>query len=344
MNRNFRSFAASAVLAILFALPWLAARSAAETKFDEAGALALGHELAGNVVNNQPAPVWARMSQRMREAMGDSAKFSGLMSSICTMTGKLDSLLDESTSENNGAFGYRAQCKFEKQPQPWTLTISFDGEAHVVGLSVRPASANKAYASPHMDYVPKTRLRLPFKGEWTVAWGGRDIAQNYHAFTRDQRFALDLLMMRDGKTHTGDGKDLKEYFCYGQPILAPAAGTVVWVQDSLPDNHPGEMDKVHPTGNCVILDHGNSEYSLFAHMQPGSLRFKAGDRVREGEVIGLCGNSGNTSEPHLHYHLQDGPRFHDADGLPPRFFDLYVNGVHVDTAEVVQKQRISRDQ
>jgi murein DD-endopeptidase MepM/ murein hydrolase activator NlpD len=148
--------------------------------------------------------------------------------------------------------------------------------------------------------------------------------------------------MRDGRTHSGDGKNLADYYCYGQPVLAPAAGTVVWVQDGLPDNPPGQMDPAHATGNSLILDHGDGEYSLIAHLQPGSLRFKTGDHVEADAEIGRCGNSGNTSEPHVHYHLQDGPKPFDADGLPVTFVDLVVDGKPVARAELEQGQKVRR--
>lgn len=343
MTIRLRPVLAVALLAIL-AAPLALPRTSAAGKFDAAAALAQGHELASHVVNNQPGPVWARMAPRMREAMGDSAKFAATTAMICNLTGKVDSVLDESATEENGAFVYRAQCAFAKQADPWTVSVTFDGDARVIGLFVRPAGAGaaKAYDSPRLAYVPRTPLRLPFRGEWTVIWGGRELAQNYHARTRDQRFALDLVMLKDGKSHAGEGAELKDYWCYGQPILAPATGRVVWLQDSLADNRPGKTDPAHPAGNAVILDHGNGEYSLLAHLQPRTLKVKLGERVSEGAVIGLCGNSGNTSEPHLHYHLQDGPKFGDADGLPPRFFDLFVDGVHRDTAEVVKNQKIRR--
>jgi hypothetical protein len=345
MNRFLRSLAVSGALALL-ALPVLPPALSAAGKFDQRAAFALGHDLAAHVVHDEPAPLWARMSPRMREAMGDSARFADVLNSICGMTGKVDSMLEESVAEANGAYAYKAECRFARQKDPWTVSISMDDEARVIGLFVRPSATNapKAYDSPHLDYVTRTPLHLPFRGEWTVVWGGREIAQNYHARTRDQRFALDLLVTRDGRSHAGEGAKLEDYYCYGEPVLAPATGTVVWLQDSLADNRPGRSDAAHPAGNAVILDHGHGEYSLLAHMQPRTLRFRLGARVREGEVLGLCGNSGNTSEPHIHYHLQDGPKFGDADGLPPRFLDLVVDGVHRDTAEVVQKQKIRRAQ
>jgi murein DD-endopeptidase MepM/ murein hydrolase activator NlpD len=81
---------------------------------------------------------------------------------------------------------------------------------------------------------------------------------------------------------------------------------------------------------------------LIAHLQPGSQRFKHGDHVQADAEIGRCGNSGNTSEPHVHYHLQDSPRPFDADGLPVTFVDLVVDGKPVETAEIVQGQQVRR--
>jgi murein DD-endopeptidase MepM/ murein hydrolase activator NlpD len=239
---------------------------------------------------------------------------------------------------------YRALCRFARFPQPLEVIFAFDNEGRVTGLLARPPAAGPRteYPSAHLDYHAKTRLSLPVRGEWTVVWGGRTVKQNYHAFTRDQRFAMDILMVRDGRTHSGDGKLLAQYYCYGQPVLAPAAGTIAWEQDSLPDNPPGQMDPAHATGNSVILDHGNGEFSLLAHLQPGSLRYRVGDRVKAGAEVGRCGNSGNTSEPHVHYHLQNGPKPFDADGLPVEFVDLIVDGRRTDRAEIVQGQRVQR--
>ena len=340
MNRILRTLAPLAALAIALAL--VTARLDAAEKFDTAAALARGHELAGYIVNNQPGPLWPHVGTRMREALRDSANMASVLAGIRAQTGAVDSVLDETVTEESGAFVYRAQCRFAKVPEPLTVSVAFDDRGKVIGMFVKPADAGppKAYDSPYLGYEPKTPLRLPFRGEWTVFWGGRDIARNYHARTRDQRFALDLVITRDGRTHAGEGAELGDYYCYGEPILAPAAGTVVWLRDSLPDNRPGRMDPKNPAGNAVILDHGHREYSLLAHLQPRTLRVRLGARVRAGDEIGRCGNSGNTSEPHLHYHLQDGPKFGDADGLPPRFLDLFVDGVHRDTAEVVKGQKV----
>jgi murein DD-endopeptidase MepM/ murein hydrolase activator NlpD len=116
----------------------------------------------------------------------------------------------------------------------------------------------------------------------------------------------------------------------------------VWTCDSLPDQQPGSMDPAHPVGNGVIVDHGNGEFSLLAHMQPGSLRVKVGDAVDANAVLGLVGNSGNTTEPHIHYHLMDGPDMARAEGLPVRFREILVDGERMPWAEVVKGETIQR--
>ncbi|MCI0452257.1 MAG: M23 family metallopeptidase [Candidatus Latescibacteria bacterium] len=102
------------------------------------------------------------------------------------------------------------------------------------------------------------------------------------------------------------------------------------------------MDPKNPIGNGVVIDHGNGEFSLLAHMQPKSLRVNTGDAVKAGALLGLCGNSGNTSEPHIHYHLQGGPDLKTAAGLPAPFSSLIVNGKPVAKAELLKGQTVTR--
>lgn len=89
-------------------------------------------------------------------------------------------------------------------------------------LSVRPTP--RPAATGHEDHRTRTALRLPFRGEWYVAWGGREAHQNRHVRARDQRFAYDFVVLRDGSTHEGDGSENADYHCFGRPVLAPAGG------------------------------------------------------------------------------------------------------------------------
>ncbi|MEO7251811.1 MAG: M23 family metallopeptidase, partial [Arenimonas sp.] len=210
------------------------------------------------------------------------------------------------------------------------------------GFFIRPdqSAAQMTAPSTHLDYQTRTSLRLPFEDEFHVFWGGRTIEQNYHAADGNQRFALDLLILRAGASHNGGGRRNEDYYCFGKPVLAPAAGKVLEVVDGTSDNVPGQMNPKTVTGNRVIINHGSSEYSVLAHLRNGSLRVKSGDTVQAGDRVGDCGNSGNSSEPHLHYQLQDGPAFGTSAGLPAQFSNYVADDKPVARGEPTRGQRI----
>jgi murein DD-endopeptidase MepM/ murein hydrolase activator NlpD len=175
-----------------------------------------------------------------------------------------------------------------------------------------------------------------------VAWGGRTLEQNYHAATRDQRFAYDLVAVVDSSDRSGSGRLNTDYYAFGKPIVAPAAGKVVEAVDGVADNVPGQSNPGQPAGNHVVLDLGNGEFGLLAHFKKGTLRVKTGQAIAAGDTLGLCGNSGNSSQPHLHFHLQNGPKLFGADGLPAPFTDFVANGKPVDRGEPVRGEIIER--
>jgi len=288
------------------------------------------------------ARLWADLTPEMRTAMKDSASFSAMTAGIIGQLGTLDSVWQESLATQEGSWLYRANARFRRSSTPLGLIVVLAADGRISGLSVRPGERPKEYPSPYFEYATRTPLELPFEGEWFVFWGGRTLEQNHHAGIRSQRFALDLAIRRDGSTHRGDGKALTDYHCYGAPILAPAAGVVVWTEDGHPDQPIGSTDAAHPIGNGVVLDHGNGEFSLFAHLQPGTQKFKKGQRVAADAVLGRCGNSGNTSEPHLHYQLQNGPDPVDSDGLPAAFIEFEADGTPVVRAELLRGQQVRR--
>ena len=313
---------------------------AADAPMDSAKAMSMAKTFRPYVSEGKPGPLWTAFDDKMRGAMGDSLRFTAALDGIHAQVGAIKEVLSEDVAVEGDIWVYRALCRFEKKDEPALLLIALSPAGKIAGLAVRPQP--QEYATTKLDYVTKTPLQLPFKDEWYVFWGGRTIAENYHAASRSQRFAYDLLIMKDTSSHTGDGKKLTDYHCYGLEIIAPADGQVVWSCDSLPDQEPGRMDPSNPVGNGVVIDHGNGEFSLLAHFQPKSQRFKVGTRVKTGDVIGKCGNSGNTSEPHLHYHLQNGPDITKAEGLPAMFVGSCVDEKKVEKAQPVRGQRIKR--
>jgi hypothetical protein len=229
-------------------------------------------------------------------------------------------------------------ARFEKSPQVFHVHWAFDDAGRVVAFSIRPryVEAQSAY----LEYRTKTDLRLPFDEEWTVYWGGRAVAQNYHAATVDQRFAYDILILKDGSSFAGDPRRNESYHCFGRRVLAPGAGVVVATANDVEDNVPGKMNPRQAMGNHVILDHENGEFSFLAHFKHGSVAVAKGDRVQAGGFLGLAGNSGNSSEAHLHYHLQTTPEFLKGEGLPAQFQGYLADGKAVERGEPVKGQRV----
>jgi hypothetical protein len=147
-------------------------------------------------------------------------------------------------------------------------------------------------------------IASPLADEWLVGQGGHAELVNYHHVTSTQRDALDILQARDGRTHQLGSNELTSYYIYGKPVLAPADGTVTFVQDGRPDQHIGSTDNHFQSGNNIVIDIGGGRYLMMAHLSPGSIQVKVGDHVRSGQPIAKVGNSGNTTEPHLHIQAQ----------------------------------------
>jgi murein DD-endopeptidase MepM/ murein hydrolase activator NlpD len=278
--------------------------------------------------------LWARFTPRMRQAVPTAARLAAFRAQFLGEVGAEAEVASESARREGELTVYARVSRFAAAPNPFRITVTTDGEGKVAGFLVRPEPQVPA------DYATRTPLRLPFEGEWYVFWGGRTREQNYHVAHLDQRYAYDLVVRRNGATHEGDGSRVEQYHCWGRPILAPGAGTVAVAADSLDDQAPGRMDRAHPPGNHVIIDHGNGEFSLLAHLRRGSVAVRPGARVAAGDKVGECGNSGNSSEPHLHYHLQNTAVFGRGEGLPAQFTGYTADGVPVARGEPARGQTI----
>jgi hypothetical protein len=192
----------------------------------------------------------------------------------------------------------------------WPLCWNFDL------LTVKyPVSVSRAQ--------PSVAVRLPADVPLRVAWGGDSIEVNYHVTYPDQRWAYDLMVE---PIFTGSDR-LEDYGCWGVPVLAPSSGRVVKARDGLPDEKPGHVSNNFeaPSGNHVVIELPTGTYLEIAHLQRDSVSVQEGESVAEGQAIGRCGNSGNTSEPHIHIHHQrQHPDFGEGiliEGLPLYFRD-----------------------
>ena len=125
-----------------------------------------------------------------------------------------------------------------------------------------------------------------------------------------QRYAVDWMKFgKNGKLYSGDISKNSSWYCYGEKIYAVADGIVTMGRGDLPENipmagkHAITISQENVAGNFIILNIGNGRNALYAHLKPGSLRVKVGDKVRRGQFIALLGNSGNSEAPHLHFHI-----------------------------------------
>lgn len=215
------------------------------------------------------------------------------------------------------------------------LFLSHDDDEKIAGLFMRP-----------IERAPKferntTPMILPFNEEWSVFWGGDTRAQNYHVDYPNQRGAFDIVIRNEkGSSYETDGKTNEDYFVFGKDLIAPCDAEVIQVIDGVEDNIPGILNPTDVTGNTVLLKTANDEFLLFAHFKNGSILVEEGQKVKQGDFLGQCGNSGNSSEPHLHFHIQDTEDFFTTQGAKCYFEKILVNGEVKEDYSPVQGDRI----
>jgi hypothetical protein len=218
------------------------------------------------------------------------------------------------------------------------LWIALDRGAHVPNrLRHRVLTADSA-AEGAIIGTRHTELHLlgsPVKGaDWLASDGPSNDEDNRHRrgilifegrALISRRYAIDWMQIKNGATFSGDALDKRSYHAYGKPVLAVADGRVVTVKDGLPDNVPGRNEGYHPAvpitidtvaGNTIMLDLGAGQFAHYIHLQPGSLRVKAGDHVRRGQILAQIGNSGDSREPHLHFEVATASSLLAGEGVP----------------------------
>lgn len=198
----------------------------------------------------------------------------------------------------------------------------------------------------YLNYQTKTDLELPFEEEWIVFNGGRTHTNGAHHFvTRGggERYAYDIVIAMDGRTHTGDRSKNENFYCFGKRLNAPGDGKITALVNDVEDNQPGVVNRDQGGGNYIIIDHLNGETSILAHFKKGSILVAVGDTVIKGQEVGQAGNSGASTEPHLHYQLQNSPELLNGLGLPAQFLDYYEDGVFVERGEPIRGQKVRKN-
>ena len=177
----------------------------------------------------------------------------------------------------------------------------------------------------------------PLRGAGWVAGNSCCQAGGSHRFERfvldgdryikGEAFGIDWSRIQNGRIFTGDGAQNEQHFAFGADVLAVADGTVVAIRDDMPEQTPAlRMSLEHPEdflGNHVIVQILPEVWAHYHHLQPGSIAVRVGEQVTTGQLIGRLGNSGGSFAPHLHFHLADGLRFYNSNGLP-FVFDRYT--------------------
>lgn len=212
-------------------------------------------------------------------------------------------LLDNKKEAYTQAHHYGIEVSKEK---PVVLSPPLEGKNWIAVAAPSPSSYHR-------------RTILPIEGKFYLA----------------QRYAIDWEQVcYDGKTVQGNFFENANWLAFGEPVYASADGIVSKMQDGVPLNTPPKL----PTpsvkigdiaGNYVIIkirQNDRDYYVLNAHMQPGSIKVKEGDKIKQGQIIGLLGNSGNSAAPHLHLHVADANDPLKAEGVPFIFHSVNVAG------------------
>lgn len=219
----------------------------------------------------------------------------------------------------------------------FAINIATNDQSKINGLFVKPF-IEKASTTMERNSTP---MSLPFDGEWTVVWGGDTKELNYHVESEAQKNAFDIVITDEqGKSYKTDGQTNEDYYAFGKELKAPCDGEVVLVVDGIKDNVPGVLNPVYVPGNTVVIKTANNEYLFFAHFKQHSIVVKQGQKIKKGAPLGLCGNSGNSSEAHIHFHLQSAEDMNEAIGIKCYFESLQVNGQQKKDYSPIQKDKI----
>lgn len=178
--------------------------------------------------------------------------------------------------------------------------------------------------------ITENEYMLPFSGSWFVANGGitKENSHSWELIT--QRYAYDFILQIEEKSYFNDKYRIENYYCYGAPILAAYSGIVVGINDRTKDytevgNFSIDWKTNNLAGNYIVIKHPNKEFSFYAHLKEKSIKVAKGDKVSKGQIIALCGNSGRSTEPHLHFQVMNCKKFLFGKSLKIQFKSVIEN-------------------
>ncbi|TKI66480.1 MULTISPECIES: M23 family metallopeptidase [Lysinibacillus] len=218
---------------------------------------------------------------------------------------------------NKSTIAHYHQYVWLDDRQEKAIQVTMDSSNIIHSLLIKPYVV---FPESDKKYSQNTYI-MPIKEEWFVFWGGVNEFVNYHYAYEAQRYAYDLVIMKNDSTFKDSPNVNENYYAFNKEVTAPADGKVIKVVNHLEDNIPGEMYEMEPAGNVIIIEHTNHEYSMVAHLKKNSCLVQQGDMVKQGDVIALCGNSGNSSEAHIHFQVMDAPDLLNCQSLRIRFAD-----------------------
>lgn len=225
--------------------------------------------------------------------------------------------------------------------------LAFNGKRDALRVRVQTQAGTSEATLPISTESSRTTFALPLGGTWHD--GAGPSLHAHHRWVVPQEFAHDFTRIgANGLPYSGDGTRFADYYAYAQPVLAAADGEVVVMLDEEQEDatllqKAGEPLEAYVgriverqnqqlargargiVGNHIVIRHGD-EYSLYAHLKPGSVRVKVGDSVIRGRQIASVGSSGSSTEPHLHFHVCDAQDVLLCAGIPVRFEDVEIYG------------------
>lgn len=186
--------------------------------------------------------------------------------------------------------------------------------------------------------MSKNKYSLPFKGTWYIEYGGWKREHSHSWNIIGQRYAYDFEIRKNNLPYHDDPTKNENYYSYLENVYAPLDGWVIEVIDQYENTHITKERKIindcdNPRGNHIIIKHENGEYSTICHFEKGTILVHEGDIVKEGDILGKVGNSGNTQGPHIHFQIQQGIDPDNSKGIPITFKNAYYHNKKIKKLE-----------